>query len=96
MNSLYIIVFVSLGELLIFKIFITVLGIFYYFCDQLCPSLLYTDSVMRKSISVEMRLAITSWFLATPAEYRTILHLFGVGRSTVCCIVHHRVKAIIT
>ena len=49
----------------------------------------------RKSISVETRVAVTLWFLTTPAEYRTNSHLFGIGRSTVCCIVHHTVKAII-
>ena len=35
------------------------------------------------------------WFLATPSEYRTISHLFGIGRSTVCCIIHETVRAIL-
>ena len=30
----------------------------FYLCDQLRPSLQHTDTVMRKSISVEMRLAV--------------------------------------
>ena len=47
-----------------------------YLCDQLRPSLQHTDTVMRKSISVEMRVAVTLWFLATPAEYRTISHIY--------------------
>jgi len=50
---------------------------------------------MRKSISVEMGVAVTLWFLATPAEYRTISHLFGIGQSTVCCFVHKTVHGII-
>jgi len=49
---------------------------FNYLCDQLRPSLQHTDTVMRKSISVEMRVAVTLWFLATPAEYRTISHIY--------------------
>ena len=39
---------------------------------------------MRKTISVEQQLVVTLWFLGTPAEYRTVSHLFGVARSTVC------------
>ena len=38
-------------------------------------------------ISVQHRVAITLWVLATPSEYRSIAHLFGVARCTVCCIV---------
>ena len=50
---------------------------------------------MRRSISVERRVAITIWCLATPAEYRTVAHLFGVARrSTVCEIVHTTCTAI--
>jgi len=32
--------------------------------------------------------AVTIWCLATPNEYRTIAHLFGIARLTVCEIVH--------
>ena len=37
---------------------------------------------MRQSIYVETQLAITLWCLATPTDYCTIGHLFGVGHST--------------
>ena len=50
---------------------------------------------MRRAISVQQRVAITLWCLATPAEYRTIAHLFGVARSTVCQIVHETSLAIV-
>ena len=50
---------------------------------------------MRASISVEHRVAITPWCLATCAEYRTIGHLFGVARCTVCVIVHDTCAAIV-
>ena len=44
----------------------------------------------------EHRLAITLWCLATCGEYRTIGHLFGVARCTVCVIIHDTCQAIIT
>lgn len=50
---------------------------------------------MRRAISVEHRLAITLWCLATCAEYRTIRNLFGVARCTVCVIVHDTCDAIV-
>ena len=40
---------------------------------------------MRRAVSTETCVAIT-WFLATGADYRTIGHLFGVSRSTVCVV----------
>ena len=46
-------------------------------------------------ICVEQRVAITLWCLATCSQYRTIAHLFGMARCTVCVIVHNTCKAII-
>ena len=40
-------------------------------------------------------MAVTLWCLATRAEYRTVGHLFGIARSTVCRILHETCKAII-
>lgn len=68
---------------------------FEYLCTQLQP-LIQRDTHLRRAITVQHRLAITLWCLATPAEYRTIAHLFGVGRSTVCEIVHETIDAIVT
>ena len=56
---------------------------FTYLCQQQ-STLQRQDTTMRKAITVEQRLAVTIWFLATPCEYRTIAHLFGIARSTVC------------
>ena len=39
-------------------------------------------------IPVNKYVAIALWFLATPEEYRTIAHLFGVARCTVRVIVN--------
>ena len=69
---------------------------FTYLCTQLSPTLHRDNTAMRPAVSVEQRVAISLWCLATPAEYRTIAHLFGVARSTVCEIVHETCQAIVT
>lgn len=46
------------------------------------------------SVSVEERVAITIWKLATNTEYRTLAGLFGLGRSTVGKIVVETSRAI--
>lgn len=69
---------------------------FHYLCAQLSPLIKRRDTGLRKAICVEHRLAITLWCLATCGEYRTIGHLFGVARCTVCVIVHDTCQAIIT
>lgn len=50
---------------------------------------------MRKAIAVKQRVAVTLWCLATSVEYRTIGHLFGIARCTVCQIVHETCLAIV-
>ena len=40
-------------------------------------------------------MAITLWILATPCEYRSVAHLFGLARCTVCCIVKETCRAIV-
>ena len=54
------------------------------------------DTAMRCCISVQKRVAITLWCLATPAEYRTVGHLFRVSRSSVYEIVHETCLAIVS
>ena len=54
-----------------------------HLCFQLRPLIERKDTKLRRAITVEHRVAITLWCLATPCEYRTISHLFGIGRSTV-------------
>ena len=67
---------------------------FSYLCEKLRPAIIRQNTHLRKAISVEQRVAITLWCLATPCEYRTVAHLFGVARSTVCTIVHDTCLAI--
>ncbi|XP_071492455.1 uncharacterized protein [Diadema antillarum] len=69
--------------------------------DLLCTSLREELSELiptniRKPIPLEKRVAVALWRLATPCEFRTIGHLFGIGRSTACKIVHEVVAAIIS
>ena len=67
---------------------------FMYICNQLKSTLNKADTPMKKAIPVEKRVAVALWRLSTNVEYRTIGHLFGISRSTVCVIVHEVCKAI--
>ena len=40
-------------------------------------------------------MAITLWFLATGEDYRTIGHLFGVSKSTVCVVTKEVIACIV-
>ena len=68
---------------------------FDHLCAELTPHIQYQDTRLRDAITVKKRVAITLWTLSSPAEYRTVSHLFGVGRSTVCEVVHETCKAIV-
>ena len=50
---------------------------------------------MRRQLSVQRRIAMCLWCLATPIEYCTTAHLLGIGQSTVCNIVHDICRAIV-
>ena len=69
---------------------------FMYICGNLRPIIERQDTKLRKAICVEHRVAITLWCLATCGEYRTIGHLFGIARCTVCVIVHDTCKALVS
>ena len=60
---------------------------FEFVCSELRPHIERQDTRLRQPISVEARVAVTVWKLATNVEYRTIAALFGIGRSTVGEIV---------
>jgi hypothetical protein len=47
-----------------------------------------------RDVDVQKQVAITLYWLASTAEYRTIGNLFGVGKSTVCSIGHKVCEAI--
>ena len=60
---------------------------FLYICDSLKSAIERQDTTMRQAIVLEKRLGIALWFLATGTDYRTIGHLFGVSKATVCLLV---------
>ena len=68
---------------------------FTYLCNQLRPRIMRRNSRFHTAISVEQSVAITIWCLATPCEYQTIGHLFGVARSTICVVVHEVCKPVV-
>ena len=70
--------------------------IYIYICDELKLEIVKQNTRFRKAISLRKRVAITLWVLATTVEYRTVGHLFGVARCTVCCIVKETCKAIVS
>ena len=63
-------------------------------CTILRPYIEKQNTHMREAISVEKRVAVTVWKLATNIEYRTLSALFGIGRSTVGDIIIETCKAI--
>ena len=67
---------------------------FHYLCNEL-RGRLQRRNLVREAIPVEKRVAITLWRLGTNQEYRSVAHLFGVGTSSVCNIVHEVCKAIV-
>ena len=68
---------------------------FTYLCNELRLAIEKDDTSMRKAIPTEQRVALTFWFLATNADYRTIGHLFGVSKSTVCVVTKEVCAAIV-
>ena len=62
-------------------------GTFECLCSELRPYIQRCDTNYRFAVSVEARVAVTIWRLATNSEYRTIAELFGLGHSTVGEIV---------
>lgn len=63
-------------------------------CSELGPYIQKQSTVLRSPISVERRVAVTVWKLATNIEYRTLSNLFGLGISTVATIVVETCHAI--
>ena len=68
---------------------------FVYACDELWSTIEKADTDMRKAIPVEKRVALTLWYLAINADYRTIGHLFGVSKATVCVVTKEVCTAIV-
>ena len=76
---------------------------FDFLLNEVRHDLQHKDTVMRLAITVERRLALTLYYLASTAEYKTIANLFGVSRSfvcvcirDVCCAIIKRLSNVIT
>lgn len=63
-------------------------------CELLEPHIIKRNTTMRRAVCVRKRVAIALWRLGTLVEYRTIAHLFGVGRSTVHSITREFCTAV--
>nr|XP_048677691.1 uncharacterized protein LOC125622988 [Caretta caretta] len=63
-------------------------------CDLLSPDLKRKNTKMRAALTVEKRVAIALWKLATPGSYRSLRNQFGVGKSNVRAAVMQVANAI--
>lgn len=68
---------------------------FRYLCNELRSVIEGQNTRLRRSIPTDKRVALTLWFLATGADYRTIAHLFGVSKSTVSLVIKDVSSAIL-
>ena len=68
---------------------------FLYMCNELRSHIEKQDTIMRSAITVEKRVAVTLWFLATNTDYRTIGHLIGVSKASVCLVCKEVCRAIV-
>ena len=66
---------------------------FLFLCDKLRSAISKEDT--NEAIPVEHWLAMTLWFLSTGVDYRTVGHLFGVSRSSVCVVTKHVTTSIV-
>ena len=62
--------------------------------DYLCTELKCQDTIMRKAIPLNKRVGIALWYMATNMDFRSLGHLFGVSKSTVCHIIKEVCAAI--
>lgn len=69
---------------------------FLYLCAKLRPMMEKIDTNFRLCVPLKKRVAIALWKLATNSEYRSIGHLFGVSRTTVCRCVQEFCRAVCT
>ena len=55
---------------------------FEHICGLVGPELVRQNTILRQAISVEKRVAVALWRLATGNSYRTVGLTFGIGRCT--------------
>ena len=67
---------------------------FDFLVDELRPALEKQATNFKQPIHYKRRLAAVLWWFATPAKYRTISTLFGIGKATLCVLVREVCAAI--
>ena len=64
-------------------------------CNTFRPHISTEDIRIRKCVPAEIKLPVTLYYLSGVNDCRTIVNLFGLGRSTVCSIVPTVCKQIV-
>ena len=67
---------------------------FCFICNELGPHLAKKETVMRKPVSVETRVAVTPYYLSDEGRLRKVANAFGLGKSTVSNIIREVTSAI--
>ena len=68
---------------------------FTYIGEEIREFVEKANTNFKKALTVEMRVAIALYFYSGTCDYWTISNLFGIGRSTVCNILHAVSEAIV-
>ncbi|XP_012725848.3 putative nuclease HARBI1 [Fundulus heteroclitus] len=67
---------------------------FQWLCESLRPYISKAETRMQQPIPVEQKVGAVLWFLGTTSDYRTIAHLFGISRASLCNFVKDVCEAI--
>ncbi|KAG6937369.1 hypothetical protein G0U57_010027, partial [Chelydra serpentina] len=70
-------------------------GTFLELCELLSPAVKCQDTRMRAALTIQKRVAIALWKLATPDSYQSVTNQSGVGKSTVGVAVMQVAHAIV-
>ena len=70
-------------------------GTVLYIVNEVEDDVKHTDSKLRKAVPTFQRVALTIYFMASTAEYRSVANLFGVSRSFVSICVKEVSQAIV-